>query len=188
MEEGQETHPFILTFQPPTLCRQLLGERIQGLEMTVFQGCIGERPQAFGRLQFGGVRRQEDQANPLRALQLRGGMPPRAIQDQHDLAGGAGPRIAGELSEHGLESGRVDAGYSPILTFPGLGADKGIHIQPGVAVFDGNRRGFAALGPSSREEGLQPDSVFVHPPDFDGSSSACKTRLSCCDHFWEDFF
>lgn len=155
MEESEGTHPFPLTLQPLTLGREQLGQGIQGGKMSVFEGQIGERPQAFGGLQFWGVRRQEDQMEAFRIGQLRGGMPPRPVQNQHDLPALSRAGITGKSVEHRLKSERVHARHQPILAFPRLRTDEGVHVEPGEAVFHRYRWCFASLSPHFPDNGLQ---------------------------------
>ena len=54
-------------------------------EMAVDQDGVGERPQMFGGLQFGGIRRQEEQVDVVGHAQALGAVPARAIQDEDNL-------------------------------------------------------------------------------------------------------
>ena len=155
MEEGQGAHPFTLTFSPPTLGREQRSQGVQGGEMSVFQGHVGERPQAFSRLQLWRVRGQEDQMEALRTGQQRGGLPPRPVQNQHDLPALPRASITGKAVKHRLKSERLHARHQPILAFPRLRTDKCVHLQPGVAVFHRSCWGFASLSPHLPDNGLQ---------------------------------
>ncbi len=41
----------------------------------------------------------------------------------------------------------------------------------------------ATFRPDPAQGGLQAESVFIHAPDFDASSSALNTRFHCLDSF-----
>lgn len=79
-------------------------------EMTVGQGSVGERPGMLGGLQLGRVQGQEQQMDMLRDAQLDAGMPPCAIQDEHDLFAWAGADLACELGQFHFEEGNADPG------------------------------------------------------------------------------
>ena len=108
MEEGEGTDVLPLLFQPTTPLRKQAGQGFQGFEVTILQRCIGEGPKAFGGLQLRGIGRQEDELHARWALQLRGGMPPRTIQDQDDLPRLASLCVVGKAVQHSLEGRRVD--------------------------------------------------------------------------------
>ena len=59
--------------------------------MLVDQGGVGQRPEMFGGLQFGRVRRSELQMQMVRHLQPEAGVPPRTIQHENDLLVWAAP-------------------------------------------------------------------------------------------------
>jgi len=50
-------------------------------EMLVDQRLVGQRPEMFGRLELGGIRRQKQQVHVLRHPQLDTRMPASAVQD-----------------------------------------------------------------------------------------------------------
>jgi len=66
-------------------------------EMAVDQARVGERLQVLGGLQFGGIRRQEEQVHVLGDPQPHARrLPAGAIQDEDDLLGGARAGLTGE--------------------------------------------------------------------------------------------
>ena len=54
-------------------------------KMPIHQDCVGERPQMFGWLQFGRVRRQEEQVEMVGHTQALRAVPARTVQDQDKL-------------------------------------------------------------------------------------------------------
>ena len=55
----------------------------------------------LGRLEFWGVRRQEEEVDVLGDAQLNTGVPTGAIQDEDDLLGGSGADLARDRHELG---------------------------------------------------------------------------------------
>lgn len=56
-------------------------------EVPVDQHGVRQRPQVLSWLQFGRVRRQEEQVDMLGHAHLGTGMPARPVEDEHDLFG-----------------------------------------------------------------------------------------------------
>ncbi len=71
-------------------------------EMLIDEHRIGQWPQVFGGLEFGGIRRQEQQMDVLRDAQTETGMPARAVQHQHNLLAWAGSGSTGKGGEHDI--------------------------------------------------------------------------------------
>ncbi len=59
---------------------EVLGEVFEGREARVDDGLVGERPQPFGGLEFGGVGRQEEEDEALGRFDLLGDVPAGTCQ------------------------------------------------------------------------------------------------------------
>ncbi len=68
---------------------------VDGGEMAVGERGVGERPEMLGGLQFGRIRRQEEQVDMLGDAQFAAGVPAGAVQDEHDLLRWAGADLRG---------------------------------------------------------------------------------------------
>lgn len=66
-------------------------------EMAIGKCGICQWPQMLGGLEFRRIRRQEQEMDMLRDTQRQAGMPPRLIQDEHNLLRWAGADLACEL-------------------------------------------------------------------------------------------
>src|SRR3954467_12347915 len=75
-------------------------ELLQGLEVLIDDGLVGQRPQAFGGLDLWRIRRQEHQFNALRNHQIRGDVPARAVEHQDDVL--VGPTSAADEARGAL--------------------------------------------------------------------------------------
>ncbi|HEV8190845.1 MAG TPA: hypothetical protein VGP82_05090 [Ktedonobacterales bacterium] len=82
-------------------------ELIDGGEMAVGQGGIGQRPQMLSRLELGRIRREEEQVDMVRHAQLDARMPAGAIQDEDDLLGGSSAHLARELGQFNFKEGML---------------------------------------------------------------------------------
>lgn len=129
---------------------------------------VGQRPEVFGGLEFGGIRRQEEQVQVLGDAQSGTGVPPRAVEDQHNLLGGTGAHGAGEFGELDLEERDADAGRQMEEGLARGGLNEAHHVAPLKAVLDRGDRAFAVEAPDLVEDRLQPDAVLVGRPEFDG--------------------
>ena len=73
-----------------------IGESIEGL---VGDALASERPQVLGRLEFGTVGRQEDEAKTFGDPELGADVPPGAIEHEENELLGAGARRPREVRE-----------------------------------------------------------------------------------------
>ena len=136
-------------------------------EMAVRQGRVGQRPEMFGRLELRRIRWQEEQVDMLRDAQLQAGMPPGAIQDEHDLLPWAGADLACERLEFDLEEGNRYARRQVKDGAPRGGMDKAHQVAPVVAMLDRRCRARAVETPDFLEDWLQADAVLVDGPELD---------------------
>ena len=142
-------------------------EFLQGLEVLIDDGLVGQRPQAFGGLDLGRVRWQEHQFNALRNHQILGDMPARAVEHQDDVLVGTGADLGGERRQERPEQRGVDAvGDEPHDLARG-GPDEAVQIKPLVAVMAAGGRTAAAWRPDLAQDRFQAEAVFVERPDFD---------------------
>src|SRR3954452_14489403 len=75
-------------------------EFVEQGEMPIGDRLIHQRPEMLGRLEFGGIGCQEDQADPLGDGQAFGSMPAGVVEQEDDAAVAAGAGLAREGGEH----------------------------------------------------------------------------------------
>jgi hypothetical protein len=80
-----------------------LFELLDGLKMAVDERHVGQRPQMLGGLEFGRIRRQEEQMNMVRDTQALSGVPAGAVQDEYDLFVWPCPCLARKGGEFGFK-------------------------------------------------------------------------------------
>jgi hypothetical protein len=136
-------------------------------EMPVGQRCVGEWPEMLGRLELRRIRWQEQQMDMRRDTQLAAGMPPRAIQYQHDLLARAGTDLARKLGQFDLKERNGDTRRQVKDGTPRGGMDKAHKIAPIVAMLHRRGRAYAVETPDLLEDRLQPDAVLVDRPELD---------------------
>ena len=78
-------------------------ELLDGGKVPIDQDRVGERPQMFGRLQFGRVRGQEEQVHVVGDAQLDAGVPAGTVEHEDNLLGGARADGTGKGREFDLE-------------------------------------------------------------------------------------
>jgi hypothetical protein len=125
-------------------------------EMLVDQRGVGERPEMLRRLQFGGVRRQEEQMDMVRHAQLHAGVPAGAVEDEHHLLAGTRADLAGEFRQLHLKEGNTDGGRQMEDGPTRGGMHKSDEIAPGIAVLDGGDRPLPNGAQTRRSKGLRP--------------------------------
>jgi hypothetical protein len=142
-------------------------EFLEGLEVFIDDGLVGQRPQAFGGLDLWRVRWQEHQFNALRNHQIPGDMPARAVEHQDDVLVGTGADLGGERRQERAEQGGVDAvGDEPHDLARG-GPDEAVQIKPLVAVMATGDGAAATRRPDLAQDRLQAEAVFIERPDLD---------------------
>lgn len=137
-------------------------------EVAVDEDGVGEWPEMFGGLKLGGIRRQEEQVDVVGHAQFDARVPASAIQHQHDLLVGSGPRLLGESSELDLEDldthirGEVEKGATR------GGMDEADEVAPGEAVlYDGVESRTATRRPDAPEQRFEANSMLVGGPELD---------------------
>ena len=102
-------------------------------EVAVDEAGIGERPEMLGGLQLGRIRRQEVQMDVLGDAQPHAGMPAGAVEDEHDLLGGAGAHRAAKGASSTSKRG-VDRRGEVEERAAGGGMDEPDQIAPDEAM------------------------------------------------------
>lgn len=120
-----------------------LFEVLDAREMAVVEGRVGEWPEVFGWLELWRVGRQEQQVDVVRHTQPLRGVPPRAIQDEHNLLAGTCSRLAGKGGELGFEERNAHARGQMEERSARRGMHKADEIAPGIAVVHGRNRSLA---------------------------------------------
>ena len=142
-------------------------EVLDGGEMLVDQGGVGERPEMLSRLQFGGIRRQEEQMHMLRHPQSEAGVPPGAVKHQHNLLVWASTHLTCELGQFDFKHGNADGGGQMKERPTGGGMDKADQVAPGKAVLHRGDGPLPNRSPDPPQEWFQADAMLVSGPDLD---------------------
>ena len=98
---------------------------------------------------------------------LRAGVPAGAVQDEHDLLGGAGADRAGEGGELDLEERDLTAGGQVEERPARGGLDEADEVAPFEAVLHRRDRPLPVEAPDLVQDGLQADAVLVGRPELD---------------------
>jgi hypothetical protein len=130
------------------------------VEVLVDDWFVDVDPEGLGRLQLGGVGRQEDEADAF-GYGERLGVPSGAVEHEDDDPVASGARLAGEEREGGLEELLVDAGGEIPEALAGGGRDEGGDVEPLEAVMAAGDRALATRRPDPAQDRLQPDAVLV---------------------------
>lgn len=144
-----------------------LFEFSQIAKMSVDQGFIGQGPQMLGWLQFRRIRRQEEQMETLRDGESEAFMPSSAVEHQQDLFLFAGSYGLSEVLQGQCKDLNVHGGQEQPLRVSGGWVDKGIDVEPLVAMFHNSRWTLAVEHPDPTEEGLESDAMLIGGPEFD---------------------
>lgn len=137
-------------------------------EVPVDEHGIGERPEMFGGLQLGGIRRQEEQMHMVGHAQLETRVPAGPIEDEDDLLGGSRARLLREGRELGFED--RDAHLRGLVKEgPARGRmDKADEPVPREAVLDHRMRPRTSRRPDAPQQRLEADAMLVGRPELNG--------------------
>ena len=91
-------------------------ERGEVGEAHIGEWFVGQRPEMLGGLQFGRVRGQDQDVDPLGDVDFLAGVPARPIEHEEDALGGSCPNVSGEGLEDQTEHHRGDRGKQPPLS------------------------------------------------------------------------
>lgn len=149
-----------------TACAEHHIQLIERGEATIGQGFIGERPEPFRRLEFGGMGGERNQFNAGRDLDLATHMPARLIEDQEDVGVLPGSHLPGEVGQRGIEGSDIHPWQEQPVGPPGGGMEKGIDIEPLVAVPDDGQGATAFAGPDLAQDGFEAHPMFIGGPDL----------------------
>ena len=82
VEEGIAADQVCVVAEFAASLGEALGEVFEGREACVDDGLVGQRPQPFGGLEFGGVGRQEEEDETLGRFDLLGRVPAGVVEHQ----------------------------------------------------------------------------------------------------------
>ncbi len=136
-------------------------------DMFVDDWLVDQRPQGFGRLQFGSVGRQEDQSHAVWNIEPRFSVPAGVVENEHDGSISA----SSSLSRKSFEQRREERFRHAVVHIPkGFTArrrDEGGHVEPIETMMTRRDRSFADARPDAARHRLQAEPVFVAGEDLD---------------------
>ena len=121
-------------------------------------------PDVLGRVQLGRIGRQADGSDVLWQLELIGGVPAGAVEDERGM--GAGGDAAADLLEMQVHRLGVGIGHHQGGAGGPLGADGGEDVGPFVAAVARAWRARAEAGPDTGQRALLADPGLVLEPDL----------------------
>jgi len=144
-------------------------EFVEGCDMPVDDRLIDERPEPLGRLEFGRVGRQKDEANPIGDDQVFGTMPARIVEHEDDAALATRAGLAREGGEQFGEEGLREAAAKVPDRLTAGRLHEGRDVQPLITVMAKGDGLLADGGPDAAPERLQAEAMLVLSPDLDRS-------------------
>ena len=142
-------------------------EFVQRGDMPIGDRLIHQRPEMLGGLEFGRVRRQEDEADPLGDGQVLGSMPAGVVEYEDDAALAARAGLTGEEGEQFGEEGLGEAAAEISERLAAGRLHEGGEVEPLVAVVAEGDRPLADRRPDPAADRLQAKAVLVLRPDLD---------------------
>ena len=145
--------------------------------MAVDQAGVGQRPQVLGGLQFGRVRREEEQVDMVGHTQLHAGVPSGAIEDQHNLLARTRAHLAGKFRQFDFKERNADR-RRQMKDGPARGGmDKADQVAPGLAVLHPRHRALAYRRPDPPQQRFQADPMFISRPQLDAGMRKRRRHL-----------
>ena len=141
--------------------------RLQSIETgegAVDHRFIDQWPEPFGRLQFGGGSRQEDQVDACRHGQVERDMPPGAIDDEHRAMLIVDRLVTGEGGQgqgHRLGASR---GQQAPPTPAAAGTHEAVDVEPLVVALDPGERPLPLRCPDPPQDRQQSEAMLILRP------------------------
>ena len=155
-------------------------------EMRVHERLIAQRPEPFGRLQFGRVGRQEHYMQPVWQLDLVADMPAGLINDQNDPFARTGANRGSEFGQHCVPKRDCHARQQQPEGVAGRRTDKPVEVCPCIAVLDNHDRALPFLAPDPPNDRFEADAMLILTPHFDGRVGVLGLDLGYA--VWESLF
>ena len=142
-------------------------EVVERGEMPIGDRLIHQRPEMLGRLEFGGIGWQEDQADPLGDGQAFGAMPAGVVEHEDAAAVAAGAGLAREGGEQFGKEGLGEAGAEIPERLATGRLHEGGDVQPQITVMPEGDRPLAAGRPDPAADRLQAKAGLLLCADLD---------------------
>lgn len=113
------------------------------------------------------------------------GMPSSPVEHQQDLFLFTGSYGLSEVLQGQCKDLHVDGGQEQPLRLSGGWVDKGIDVEPLVALLNDSRWTLAVEHPDPTEDGLESDAMLIGAPEFD--RSLWSSLLHLVESFGEFF-
>ena len=146
MEQRRGTDAHTLPLESDAAGRLRILQVLDGGEVVVRQDGIGERPHMFGRLQLGGIGRQEEQMQVLRHAQPCAAVPTSAVQDEDDLPVRTCSSLVSKDSQFHFKQGDTDRRGQVKDRATRGGMDETDEVAPVVAMLGALACGDGAAG------------------------------------------
>lgn len=178
MEQGGGADQIAAALERHAARRLRVFEVLDGSEVAIDQHRIGQGPQMLGRIELGGIGWQEEQMDVVGDAQPGAAMPARAVQDEHDLLGGAGADRASKGRQLDLEQRNGDGRGEMEHGAPRGGMHEPDQVAPVEAVLNGGGGALPVEAPDFVQDGLQADAVLIDAPQLEGGLREGSRYLS----------
>lgn len=131
------------------------------------------------------MRRQEQQVQPLRKLEISTLVPASLIQDQEQVFVWPHPLFLGESSQSEGKGRGIDRRHEQPTGLSALWLHKPIEIHPLIARSDHSPHPGALAGPDAAQDRFETDAVLILAPEFNAGFWIGLMQL--LDLLWEFF-
>ena len=185
MKVSQRADELRLVLKHHTALDLCLFQVIEAAKGAIGDAFIGQGPQAFTGLQFGGIGRQKEQMDALGHHQLLASMPPSSIEHQQDPLRGTGSDRLSKVGERNGEHFRRHRRQQKPFGLASSRLDKSVEVEPLVALMyaDAGARPFAH--PNASENGFESNPMLIGRPQLNRRLG--KGLLERIHLLWEFF-
>ena len=142
-------------------------EFVERGEVPIDDWLIHQGPEVLGRLEFGGIGRQEDQADPIGDGLAFESMPAGVVEHEDDAALAACPGLARKGGQQCGEEGFGEAAAEIPDRLAAGWLHEGSDVEPLVAVVAEGDRPLTHGCPDPAADRLQAETVLILRPDLD---------------------
>ena len=112
------------------------------------------------------MRRQEEQVQPCRQLEISTRVPARLIQNQEDVFVRPQPLFLGKSRQREGKGRGIDRWHEQPAGPSAPGLHKPIQIHPLIALADYSPHSAPLAGPDAAQDGFEADAVLILAPEF----------------------
>ena len=167
MKGGDSPNGVRLVEQFLTALHLRLFQFIKAAKVAIGDPFVGQGPEPLAGLQFGRVRRQKDEMQPLWNDELRAAVPPCSVEHKRNAFVFIGPNASGKLFQGQVHDGDVHPRQEQPNGSSRERMHEGVDIHPLITRLHEDTRARSFPNPDAAQQRFETDAVLIKSPQFD---------------------